>query len=292
MSLLIASFKETKKLAQKVAHILKVPCTEIIVKDFPDHESYVKLRKNPKGKILVIFNSFSREQNNRLIESVLAAGIGKDFKAKKIILVAPYFPYLRQDTHFEKYDSFSIKHIKKIFDDFDLVLTIDPHLQRIHNIKKISYKMQKLTTTGLIANYIAKHFKKNFRNDYALVGPDKESAQWADKVAKYLGKHAIVLEKIRLSWKQVKIENKNLGKKVIIIDDIVGTGNTILETIKIAKKHKAKKITVIGIHGVLTGNAAKKISKHADLLTTNTIPNKFARIDVSPVIVNELQKFI
>ncbi|MFH1290493.1 MAG: ribose-phosphate diphosphokinase [Nanoarchaeota archaeon] len=286
MTLLIASFKETKDLAKQVARRLKCKYTEIIVKDFPDEESYVKLKENPKGKTLVIFNSFARDQNDRLIESTLAAGIGKDYKAKKIILAAPYFPYLRQDTHFKKFDSFSIKHIKDILDNFDSILTIDPHLQRIKNIKKISYKMKRLTSTSQIAAYI----KKNFKSDFTIVGPDEESKQWAQGVASKLGKKAIILKKKRFSWHKVKIQEKNLGKNVIIIDDIIGTGHTILETIKVAKHHRAKKITVIGIHGVLVDSGMeKKITKQAKLLTTNTIKNKYAKIDVSPVIAEALK---
>lgn len=285
MKTLIATFPETKDLAKRVARKLKATYSEITVKDFPDEESYVKLKKSPKGKKLSIFNSFAREQNDRLIESILAAGIGKDYKAKKIILVAPYFPYLRQDTHFEKFDSFSIKHIKSILDNFDLILTVDPHLQRIKNIKKISYKMKRLTAAPIIAEYL----KKNFKSDFTIVGPDEESRQWAQGVASHLNKKAIVLKKTRFSWRKVKIQDVSLGKNVVIIDDIIGTGHTILETIKIAKKHGAKKVTVIGVHGVLVENAAKKITKHARLITTNTIPNKFAKIDISQILAKSLK---
>ena len=147
--------------------------------------------------------------------------------------------------------------------------------------------MRRLSTSRLIANYIA----KNFKTDFIIVGPDEESKQWADLVAQHFGKHAIILKKHRYSWHKVKIENKNLGKNVIIIDDIIGTGHTILETIKIAKKHGAKKITVIGIHGVLVGKAAEKIKKHAALVTTNTIENSYSKIDVSPIIVEALKHY-
>jgi len=84
----------------------------------------------------------------------------------------------------------------------------------------------------------------------------------------------------------------DLGTNVIIIDDIIGTGHTILETIKIAKSHKANKITVIGVHAVLTNQTnIKKITKQAKLITTNTIPNPYAKIDVSPIIVQALKRF-
>ncbi|MBU1988368.1 MAG: ribose-phosphate diphosphokinase, partial [Nanoarchaeota archaeon] len=266
---------------------LKAQYSEVITKDFPDGESYVKFSKNPKNQTVVIFNSFARDQNNRLIETILAAGIAKDYKAKKIILVAPYFPYLRQDTHFENYDSFSIKHTAPLLKIFDRVYTIDPHLQRIKNIKQIDKDFQKLTATGLIVEYI----KKNFKEPFTIVGPDKESKQWAQTVAYPLGKKAIILKKKRHTWRKVDIQEKNLGKNVIIVDDIIGTGHTVEETAEIAIAHGAKKVTCIGVHGVLVENAAKRIKKYASLLTTNTIPNKYARIDVSPVIFEALKNF-
>ncbi|MBU0760932.1 MAG: ribose-phosphate diphosphokinase [Nanoarchaeota archaeon] len=284
MSTLILTFPATKTLAKLVAKQIKTPCEEIQVKDFPDEESYVKFKTSPKNKTVVIFNSFSRDQNNRLIETILAAGIAKDFGAKKIILAAPYFPYLRQDTHFENFDSFSIKYISPLLKNFDKILIIDPHLQRIKNIKQIGKNFEKLSANNLIAEYI----KKNFKEPFTIVGPDKESRQWAQRIANLLGKQATILKKTRFTWEKVKIQSKPLGKNTIIIDDIIGTGNTILETIKVAKHHGAEKVTVIGVHGVLVGDAAKRIRKHASLITTNAIENKFSRIDVSGVIAEAL----
>ena len=188
MEILIATFPKTKVLAKQVAKKLKSQFTEIQVKNFPDQESYVKLKFSPKNKTLIIFNTFDRDQNNRLIESILVAGIGKEYKAKKIIFVAPYFPYLRQDTHFEKYDSFSIKYIAQLTKIFDKIFIFDPHLQRIKKIKQISQNMTRLTTTKLIADYI----KKNFKEDVIIAGPDKESKQWAQGVATYLNKKAVI----------------------------------------------------------------------------------------------------
>lgn len=286
--MIIYTFPKTKLLAKKVARKPKAKFSEIEVKDFPDEESYVKFKANPKNQTVVIFNTFDRDQNNRLIETILAAGIAKDYKAKKVILVAPYFPYLRQDTHFNSYDSFSIKYISQLTKLFDKIFIIDPHLQRIKDIKSISKNMQRLTSANSIANYI----KSNFKSNFTIVGPDKESKQWAQKVASKLNKKAVILKKKRETWYKVKVQNKNLGKNTIIIDDIIGTGNTILETIKVATRGGAKKVTVIGIHAILVKDAAKKITKHAKLVTTNTIPNKFAKIDVSEIIVTALTKYL
>lgn len=284
--MIIATFPKTKELAKSVAKQLKAKYSQIIVKDFPDEESYVRFDFNPKGQTVVIFNTFDRDQNNRLIETILAAGIAKDYKAKKVILVAPYFPYLRQDTHFENYDSFSIKYVSPLVKEFDKIFVVDPHLQRILNVKNYGLNFERLTSIDQIAEYI----QKNFKEPYTIVGPDSESRQWAQGVASILGKSAIVLKKHRISWHKVKIQDVNLGDNVIIIDDIVGTGHTIIETTKIAREHGAKKVTVIGVHGILVENAPEKIISHASLITTNTIPNKFAKIDISGLVSSALAK--
>jgi len=284
MTILIASFPATKAIAKKVARSLKAQYTEIFAEDFPDSEYHIALNKNPKNKTVIIFNSITKDPDEKLIETILAGGIAKDYKAKKVILMATYFPYLRQDEHFEKYDSFSSKHIIRLFDNFDKIITIDPHLHRIKSLKEISKKAESITTNQLIADYI----KKRFKNNFTIIGPDIESTQWSAKIAKILGKKVEILRKTRFSAtkiKQTKLKQE-IGKKVIIIDDIISTGKTIVGALKQAKQHGAKNLYCIGIHALLTNNAAKLITKHAELITTNTIPNPYAKIDISPLITD------
>ena len=139
---------------------------------------------------------------------------------------------------------------------------------------------------------IAGYIQKNFKEDITIVGPDKESRQWAQKIANRLNEESVVLKKIRSSETKVKIQAHKFKENVVIIDDIIGTGNTILQTIKMAKSHGAKKIHVIGIHGLLLDNAAKRILLHADsLATTNTIQSKYSEIDVSPIILEALKEY-
>ena len=99
-----------------------------------------------------------------------------------------------------------------------------------------------------------------------------------------------ILTKTRYSSEKVSMKEKYLGDKVLIIDDIISTGHTILETIKMAKHQGAKKVVCIGIHGVFVHDSDKKIASQAELITTNTIPNKYAKIDVSPLIADELRR--
>ena len=284
--MLIAAFPETKKIARAVAKSLNAEYTEVNVKDFPDSEYHLKLKVNPKHKVVVFVTSITKDPDEKLIETILAAGIAKDYGAKKVIVVATYLPYMRQDKHFKKYDSFSSKHILELFNHVDRLFVIDPHLHRIKKMEQLLSKATALTTNTIIAQYIHKRFKDNF----SIVGPDEESEQWSSVIAKMLGKKVVILKKTRFSSIHVKIKEKPLGDNIIIIDDIISTGRTLVETLKMAKRQGAKRMICIGIHGVLVNGADKLITKYAELITTNTIANDYAKIDVSPVIVDALKK--
>src|SRR3989338_7259161 len=285
--MLIAAFPEYKEIGKKVAKALKAEYTTIEVGNFPDSEFHLKLKKSPEHKEVVIINSLAIDPDKKIIETILSAGIARDYKAKRVILVATYLPYMRQDKHFSKYDSFSSKHILRLFSEFDKIIAIDPHLHRIKKLEILTKKATEITTNSLVADYIKKQFKGNFQ----IIGPDEESQQWSKAIAKILGKKVIIMKKTRFGDKKIKQKEEKLGKgEMIIIDDIISTGKTLEGVLKMAKKQGAKKITCIGIHGVLAGNAAKLVTRHAKLITTNTIPSKYAKIDVSPIIIDKLKK--
>ena len=140
----------------------------------------------------------------------------------------------------------------------------------------------------MIANYI----KNNIKNP-VIIGPDGESYKWARAVAEMLGVESRILKKKRYSSYHVEVRlNKKIDlskKNVVIVDDIISTGNTILETSKILKKLGAKKIYCICVHGIFVNNAFEKLRKAGiKVISTNTIPNKVAKIDVSGVIAKAL----
>ena len=276
--MLIAAFKEVKDIGKRVARVLNAEYTTIDVKDFPDSEFHLKLHKNPRHKNIVIMNSMTKDPDEKIIETLLACGIAKDYGAKKVILVATYLPYMRQDKHFEKYDSFSSKHILRLFNEFDEIIAIDPHLHRIKRLSQLSKKARSISVDEVVADYI----RRNFKEDFEIIGPDSESRQWGAVIAKMLGKKVIIMNKKRFG---------DYKTNLIIIDDIISTGKTISGVLEMARGQGAKKLYCIGIHGVLAGNADKLIKRNAKLITTNTIHSKYAKIDVSPEIIKVLKKY-
>jgi ribose-phosphate pyrophosphokinase len=167
----------------------------------------------------------------------------------------------------------------------DKIITIDPHLHRYRSLKEIfTISTKKLTANGPIADYVKKKIKTP-----AIIGPDWESYQWAEAIAKEVGCEVTCFKKHRFSSRHVesrmikKIDLK--GKNVVIVDDIISTGHTIIEAAKTAKKLGAKSITAIGVHGLFMEGAVEKLQKIGiKVISTNTVEHKTNKIDVTELI--------
>lgn len=290
--MIVVGCSHGKHIGYKIAKRLKCTYTELLVNKFPDDELLVRFNADLSGKTIVLVQSFYGSISDCIMEVILASATARDLGAKRIILAAPYFPYMRQDKRFHKGESVSQSIIAKLFDKyFDSVYIIDPHLHRKNSLAKIfKIKAEKLTANQLIADYIKKHIKNP-----VIIGPDEESYKWARSVAELLGVESAILNKKRYSSFNVKVSiNKKIdfkGKNAVIVDDIVSTGHTILETVKILRKLGAKNIYCICVHGIFVNDALKKLRKNKiSVISTNTIPSKVAKIDVSRVIVKALKE--
>lgn len=277
-------------LAQKVARRLKASYSLLLVKKFPDGEIKVRFMSNIRGKEVILVQSFYGAINDCVVEAIFAADTARDLGAKKVLLIAPYFPYLRQDKRFKAGDCVSIEVMGRLMSRyFDKVFIIDPHLHREAKLSDLfSIKAEKLTANPFIADYIQKNIKKPL-----IVGPDWESYKWAKRVADEIGCEYVIMEKKRISGREVKVSlNKPVdlrNKNVILVDDIISTGNTIIEAAKNFKKMGAKKFNCIAVHGIFVEKALEKLRKaNVKVVTTNTIPNKVDKIDVSELIAEAL----
>ena len=115
-----------------------------------------------------------------------------------------------------------------------------------------------------------------------------------NSLAEKIGCECAILEKHRTSAYNVKVKlNKKIdlkNKNIIIVDDMITTGNTIIETVKLLKTLGAKKFTAICVHGIFADNALERLKKNnIDVVSCNTIPNKVAKIDVSKLIADSLK---
>jgi ribose-phosphate pyrophosphokinase len=291
--MIITSLSNSDNIAKNLAKKMKVKYSPTTIAAFPDGDIYLKFNTNLKNKKLVIVQSFQPHSDMSLFDIIFAAETAKDLGAKKVILVAPYLAYMRQDKRFNAGECISSKVMAKLLNNsVDKLITIDPHIHRYKSLKDIfTIPAKRLTANPILADYIQKHFKNE-----VIIGPDWESYQWAEDIAKQINIHATVLKKTRFSSRHVKVKMVKpvpiKGKNVVIVDDIISTGHTIMEAAKQARKMGAKSVSAIGVHGLFAENALEKLKKTGlkKVLTTNCIEGKTAKIDITPLLLKELKK--
>ncbi len=293
INIIITSCGNSVKIAKSLAVKLKAKYSPLTISAFPDGDTYLKYNTDVRGKTVVIVQSFQPRPEMSLFDIVFAAETAKDLGAKKVILAAPYLAYMRQDKRFHPGEAISSRIMAKLLNNsIDKIITIDPHLHRYKSLNDIfTISSADLTANELIAKYV----KKKHPNS-VIIGPDWESYQWAEAIAKQVGVESTVLEKTRFSSRHVtskmvkKVDIK--GKEVVIVDDIISTGHTIAEAAKKAKALGARKIIAIGVHGLFVEKAISIIKRAGvtELVTTNCIEHKTNKIDVTELLVEALRK--
>jgi ribose-phosphate pyrophosphokinase len=290
--LIITTCGNSEKIAKQLAKNLKAKYSPLTISEFPDGDIYLKFNTKLKGKTLVIVQSFQPHSDMSLFDIIFAAETAKDLGAKKVILVAPYLAYMRQDKRFNPGEAISSRIMAKLLNhSVNQVITIDTHIHRYKSLKDIfAISAKNLTANPLIADYIKKNIK-----DPLIIGPDWESYQWAEVIAAHVGCDVTVLKKTRISSTKVKVKmNKSInlkGKDVVIVDDIISTGHTIAEAAKKAKKLGARSITAIVVHGLfVSGLDLLKDAGVSDIVTTNSITHKTNKIDITSLLAKEIKK--
>jgi len=281
-------------LAIKIGRLLKVPILLPEIKRFPDGEKYVRITEDVNGKTVVVIQSFYHKPDEFLIEYFLMVNTLKDLGAKRVLGVVPYFAYARQDERFKPGEAVSFRIVTKLIEEVgtDEIYTVDTHLHRVEQLSEIFHiPAHNLTAVSLLAQYIKKNFELN---NPIVIGPDEEAEQWAKVAAKELEAEYDVLEKERLGPSEVRIKTRELdvkNKDIVIVDDIISTGGTMVEAIKMLRAYGAKKIIAACTHPILVQNALTKIYQAGALavIGTDAVPSSVSFVSIAPVIAEALR---
>jgi ribose-phosphate pyrophosphokinase len=258
----------------------------MVIRNFPDGESYVRILSNVKEKEVIIVCTL-HQPDAKLLPLLFLCSLLRDLKVKSIFLVAPYLAYIRQDKQFNPGEAVTSEYFARLLSSLvDRLITIDPHLHRRISMKEIySIPCEVLHANGLISQWV----KKNIP-DALLIGPDSESEQWVSEVAKNAGVPFIVLQKIRHGDRNVDVSVPNIEKykdcTPVLVDDIISTARTMIETVKHLKKAGMKPPVCIGIHPVFAENAYLALvnSGIGKVITCNTILHESNGIDISELV--------
>ena len=261
---------------------------EFISRKFPDGETYVRVLSDVIGKEAVIVCTL-HEPDDKIFPLFFLAKNLKDLGAKKVTLVAPYLSYMRQDKKFNPGEAVTSEYFAKFLSSFvDELITIDPHLHRRASMSEIyTIPCKVLHASDLISKYIKEEIKMPL-----LIGPDSESEQWVSEVAKNANAPFIILQKERLGDRDVKVTipevEKYLNHTPVLVDDIISTAHTMIETVNHLKQLAMKAPVCIGVHAVFAGNAFEELSMSGaqQIVTCNTIKHQSNKIDVSELVIN------
>jgi len=278
------------EIAYKISSMMKADLIEVEHKFFPDHENYIRVKKAVRGEDIVVVQGMHPPQDIHIIQTFFLIDALIDLGANSVELVSPYLAYTRQDKRFLDGEAISFMTLLKILKNLGLrkIYTVNIHCPWL--IPESPIPIIDLRGEKPLAVYIHEH---NFSNPI-VVSVGKKGLDMAKMVAEYLGVEytAAQSDRDKITGK-VRVELDGIpGMEAIIVDDIISTGGTMVELIKLLKKRGFQKIYVTCIHALLVGDAVDKIfNAGADkIIASDTIPNKFAEYSVAGIISEELKK--
>ncbi len=274
-----------EELTQKLSKALKAEIGETTIRKFPDGETYVCIHSDVKDKCVVLMASL-HQPDEKLLPLYFLSKTAKSLGAKCTCLTAPYLAYMRQDKVFNPGEGVTSDYFGTLVSGFaDSLVTVDPHLHRRSSLSEVyNIPSEVVHAAHAISNWI----KENVKSP-VLVGPDSESEQWVSKVAADAGAPFMVLEKTRHGDRDVEVSVPKVEEyqshTPVLVDDIISTARTMIETVGHLQKAGMKPPVCIGVHAVFAGKAYEDLKNAgAVAVTCNTIPHESNRIDLSSIL--------
>ena len=271
---LIFSGSAHPELAQKIADYLGLPLSPTLVRKFTNDNFYVQLGVSVRAKEVFIIQPISPPCSDNFLELCFMLDIARSAGAASVHAVIPYYSYARSD----KKDAPRISIGARLVADLLVtagatqITTMTLHSPQVHGFFSIP-------TDHLTAHSVfLKHFRQQDLSDAVIVSPDIGHAKRALKLAQALGLPAAAGQKRRLSDNRVIIDGMMgdvRGKRVLLVDDEIATGGTIIEVIKYLRKEDVTRVTVLGTHGLFTGRAVEQlnaIDEIEEIVITDTVP--------------------
>jgi len=249
---------------------------DVEIKKFPDGEKYVRVLG--EGKEAIVVQSTFNPQDEHLVELLLLGDALRERGFEHLKAIVPYLAYSRQDRVTKDGEPISVRAIMKALGlYYDELYVFD-----LHNPKTLRYFPGKAVNLSP-ARAIAEYFREKL-GDGLVLAPDKGALERAKAVAELLNLEFSYFEKKRISPTEVQmtpVEVDVEGKNVLIVDDIISTGGTMIKAANILRGMGAEKIFVAATHGVFAEGAIERVSRAVDeLAVTNTIPTPVSKISL------------
>lgn len=284
------------QLGRSIASCLNVEPVNVELRTFPDGESKIRINADLSEKKCVIVQSTFPPVDSNYLQTLMMISYCKSSGAAEVIPVIPYMGYARQDRSFLDGEVVTMSLIAKLFDCFGIkdLVTMD-----IHSLKALSHfqsNVINLTSIPLLARYALSNLELK---KPVVVSPDQGGT---DRVKLF----ADIIKSPFLSMR--KVRDRNTGQiaiyddldldvadsDIIILDDMISSGGTIMKAIEILKKNKSGRIIVMCVHALSDESSIDKMRKSGifDLISTNSIPKSCSKIDLSDEISIKLSSIL
>ena len=286
-------------LAKEVAGFLKVDLGKCVLEQFSDGEIHFYIDENVRGEDVFIVQSGTNNANFHMMELFIMLDAFRRASAERVTAVIPYFCYARQDWKDRPRVPISARLVADLLEAAGAtrILTMDLHSPQIQGF--FSVPVDNLRAAPVLANYL-----QNLElEDMTVVSPDAGGVERARVFAKRVSAELAIIDKRRPApnvAKVLRVIGEVKDRDVVILDDMVDTGGTLVKTVEALKREGARKVFAACSHAVLSGQAVEKIenSELEKLIVTNTIPlrekakssQKFESLSVAPLFGEAIRR--
>ncbi len=287
---LVLAFSDEEAIAASLSLAVSADFGKIALHRFPDGESLVRIDADPAERDIIVVCSLVRPDET-ILPLLFAADAARELGGKRVLLVAPYLSYMRQDKRFHPGEAITSRTFARLLSaHFDGVVTVDPHLHRYKSLSDI-YRVP--TQVVHAAPALAAWIKQNIENAL-VVGPDSESEQWVSEVAAGAGTPFVVLQKTRHGDREVDIDIPDfqqwVGRNPVIVDDIVSSARTMIAVCKALRQQGLAAPTCVAVHALFAEDAYDRLiaAGTRQVISCNTVKHPSNQISLVEPLAKDI----